>query len=80
MKYLTRMRWAMLAVALSLPAGISNADAESFYAGKTIEIIVPAGAGGQMDTGTRLLSKYLERFIDGKPKVAEEPLAPTSML
>jgi tripartite-type tricarboxylate transporter receptor subunit TctC len=69
MKYLTRLRWAMLAVALSLPAGISNADAESFYAGKTIEIIVPAGAGGQMDTGTRLLSKYLERFIDGKPKV-----------
>jgi tripartite-type tricarboxylate transporter receptor subunit TctC len=58
-----------LAAFLSLFAAVRAADAQPFYAGKTIEIIVPLGPGGQMDIATRVLANYLQRFIEGNPSV-----------
>ena len=56
-------------VAVVLAAGIAPAAAQEFYAGKTIEIVVPLGPGGQMDIATRVLAKHLTQFVEGSPKV-----------
>ncbi len=42
---------------------------ESFYAGKTISIIVGFGAGGGYDLYARLLSRFLGKHIPGTPTV-----------
>ena len=39
------------------------ADADGFYAGKTVEMIVPWAAGGGADTACRLICSYLEREL-----------------
>ena len=41
----------------------------SFYAGKTISIVVPFAAGGIYDTGARLLSRHMVRHIAGSPSI-----------
>lgn len=42
-------------------AEASNAD--GFYAGKTVEMIVPWGAGGGADTACRLVCQYVEKEL-----------------
>ena len=63
-----RLRTAMFAlVASALPA---LADpVEDFYKGKTLEMIIPASAGGDYDIRGRLLARHLPRFIPGKPTI-----------
>ena len=69
MKYL-KLRWLLLAAVLSLFAGTRPVAAQQdFYAGKTIEIIIPLAAGGQLDIAGRVLASYLARYVDGAPKV-----------
>jgi tripartite-type tricarboxylate transporter receptor subunit TctC len=43
-----------------------------FYAGKTIDIIVPYSPGGYYDIGARLIARYLGDKIPGKPRVIVE--------
>ncbi len=40
---------------------------ETFYTGRTITLIVGAGAGGSYDLYARTLANYLPRYIPGKP-------------
>jgi tripartite-type tricarboxylate transporter receptor subunit TctC len=44
-------------------------DAESFFAGKTITLVVPSGAGGGYDTYARTLGRHLPRHIPGHPQI-----------
>jgi tripartite-type tricarboxylate transporter receptor subunit TctC len=39
------------------------------FAGKTIEIIVPYGAGGATDLGARAFARVLPEYLEGKPTV-----------
>ena len=39
------------------------ASGDSFYAGKTVEVIVPWGAGGGADTACRLVLQYVEKEL-----------------
>ncbi len=43
--------------------------AAPYYAGKTINIVVGFGPGGGYDRMTRLIAKYLPKYIPGKPTV-----------
>ncbi|HXG50985.1 MAG TPA: tripartite tricarboxylate transporter substrate-binding protein [candidate division Zixibacteria bacterium] len=45
---------------------------DSFYAGKTIRIIVGASAGGGYDTYSRTIARHIGRYIPGNPAVAVE--------
>jgi tripartite-type tricarboxylate transporter receptor subunit TctC len=48
----------------------NHAQAQSvaaFYKGKTIQLIVPAGAGGDYDLRTRLIARHIGRLIPGNP-------------
>jgi tripartite-type tricarboxylate transporter receptor subunit TctC len=42
---------------------------QPYYKGKTIEIIGTSSPGGGSDTAARLLAEFLQRNIDGNPKV-----------
>lgn len=50
------------------PAPVET-DAEPFYAGKTIEIIVPSSPGGGSDTVGRVLAQLINQYVEGNPDV-----------
>ncbi len=59
---------AVIGAALSVPC--IPAAAEDFYAGKTLEIIVPSGVGGDSyDTLSRMVAHYIGRYLPGNPSV-----------
>jgi tripartite-type tricarboxylate transporter receptor subunit TctC len=45
------------------------AQANDFYAGKTLRILVGVDAGGTVDTLTRMFSLYLRKHIPGNPTI-----------
>ena len=59
---------AIVVMTISIIHG-STANAENFYAGKTISIIVGFGPGGAYDLYARLLARYLGKYIPGHPAV-----------
>jgi hypothetical protein len=47
-------------------------QAEAFYRGQTVRIIVGSGAGGGFDTTARLVARHLPRHVPGSPTVIVE--------
>ncbi len=63
-----RQLWLGLAgILIAAPAGAQ--DAAPFYAGKTITILVGAGAGGSYDIYARALASHLGGHIAGSPQI-----------
>jgi hypothetical protein len=61
---------AVALLALGVQAGPSNAqEALSFYAGKTIKLIVGLPPGGGADSYARLVQRHLGRHIAGSPSI-----------
>ncbi len=61
---------ALTSVAMALatlPAHAQGAD--QFYAGRTINLIVPSNPGGAYDISARLVGRHLGRHIPGQPSV-----------
>jgi tripartite-type tricarboxylate transporter receptor subunit TctC len=58
-------------VALVL-AGGGPLEAQSFFAGKTMRIIVGLAPGGGFDTYARLVARHLGKYIPGNPTVVVE--------
>ena len=54
---------------LAAPLAQAQDKAEPFYKGKTINILVGFGPGGGYDLYSRLLSRYLGKYIPGNPEV-----------
>jgi len=64
---------ALLTVGIALTlVGSDPLQAQSFYEGKTVRIIVGFAAGGGYDTYARALSRHLGRHIPGNPTVVVE--------
>lgn len=63
---------AALAICLLAP-GVARAS--DFYSGKTITFVVSSDAGGGYDINTRLLARYMQKYIPGAPSmvVQNEP-------
>jgi tripartite-type tricarboxylate transporter receptor subunit TctC len=59
------------AVLLAL-AGSRSLEAQSFFAGKTVRIVVGLAPGGGFDTYARLLARHLGRHIPGNPAIIVE--------
>jgi len=53
----------------ALIASAARADVASFYAGRSITLVVGAGAGGGYDSWARFLARHLGRHIPGQPTV-----------
>lgn len=55
------------ALAIAAPLGV--AQAEDFYAGKTISMLVSSDTGGGFDTYSRLLARHYSKHIPGSPVI-----------
>jgi tripartite-type tricarboxylate transporter receptor subunit TctC len=68
-----RSALALLAAAIGLVlAGSGSLEAQSFFAGKTIRIVVGLAPGGGFDTYARLVARHLGKHIAGNPTVLVE--------
>lgn len=66
------VRALLVLVFLILSLGFSSraaAQAEAFYKGKTIRVVVGLSAGGGYDRSARLLSRYWGKYIPGNPEI-----------
>lgn len=63
---------SVLALPLILSAGGVAADAETYFEGETIRVLIPFSAGGGTDTFGRYVSQYLGDHIPGNPTVVAE--------
>ncbi|MDB5650776.1 MAG: tripartite tricarboxylate transporter family receptor [Hyphomicrobiales bacterium] len=64
--YLAALAFALIPP-LSSPG--SAQEAEPFFAGKTITLVVPSGAGGGYDTYARTLGRHFPKHIPGHPAI-----------
>jgi tripartite-type tricarboxylate transporter receptor subunit TctC len=63
-------RIAALLAAVAAVAGLGGtAQAQPFYEGKTLRIVVGLGAGGGFDTYARVIGRHLGKHIPGNPTV-----------
>jgi tripartite-type tricarboxylate transporter receptor subunit TctC len=60
---------AAMGVFLAVVCGAAGANAEDFYKGKQLRLIVGFPAGNDYDLGARLLVKYLTKYIPGQPAI-----------
>jgi hypothetical protein len=70
MKYPTRREVLSYGAATTVAAALGPARyarAADFYAGKTVEIIVPFAPGGAADVTTRFIWPFLSKHLPGKP-------------
>ena len=58
-----------LALVASLPAA---AQADGFFKGKTVRMIIPSGAGGGYDTFARVLSMHMRKHLPGNPTIIDQ--------
>ncbi len=66
---------AKLIAISALLAGLNSggvAEAEDFYKGKSIRVIVGFSAGGGYDAYTRTVARYISRYIPGNPSTVVE--------
>src|SRR4030095_2149979 len=68
-KSLSVISTAILAL---LSVGQNVLAQESFFKGKNIRIVVASTAGGGFDAYTRMLSRYLGKYIPGNPSIVVE--------
>lgn len=62
--------WTLVFVAVLVTfSAVGAASADSFYAGKSITILVGNGVGGGYDVYARLLGRHLGKHIPGSPTV-----------
>lgn len=65
-----RLMAAVAGVVLITSARIPQVSGQpAYYAGKTIEVIVPFAPGGATDVGARFAAPFLEKHIAGNPRV-----------
>jgi tripartite-type tricarboxylate transporter receptor subunit TctC len=67
-------RWALLVRLVIAPVAgaamiATSAEAEEFYRGKSLEIIVGGSPGGGYDIYSRAIAKYLPKHIPGHPNI-----------
>jgi tripartite-type tricarboxylate transporter receptor subunit TctC len=62
----SRLSWALVAALVS--AAPASAQGE-FYRGKQIQILIAGTAGGGIDIGARIVSRYLGKYIAGNPTI-----------
>lgn len=56
-------------LAIALPAAAQQDDVASFYAGKTVRIVVGVGVGSGYDINARVIARHIGNHIPGKPQI-----------
>jgi tripartite-type tricarboxylate transporter receptor subunit TctC len=71
---MTRTRLPIV-VAVALTAGLAAAHADSvadFYRGKTVNVLIGVGVGGEYDLQARLVARHIGKHIPGNPNVVAQ--------
>ena len=71
------MKLTVIALLLSVLPGTARAQ-EPFYGGKTLRVIVGSSAGNTQDQMTRLVARYLPKYLPGHPNVIVENMSGAS--
>lgn len=58
-----------VAAAMAVALGAAPTAAQHSFAGQTIEVVVPFAPGGATDVAARFLDRFLERHLEGNPRV-----------
>lgn len=65
-----RLVFAALAAALSfMPLDARSQSVADFYRGKSIQLMIAYSAGGGYDISSRLLARYIGKYIPGNPTI-----------
>src|SRR6266508_725333 len=67
-----RMTGIGLAVAALVACAAPAAAQSEFYRGKQIQILIAGTAGGGIDIGARIVSRYLGKYIAGNPAIVPQ--------
>jgi tripartite-type tricarboxylate transporter receptor subunit TctC len=62
----------MIVGLLALAASVVPANAQDFYKGKQVTILVAGTAGGGIDIGARVMARHLGKYIPGNPTVVAQ--------
>jgi tripartite-type tricarboxylate transporter receptor subunit TctC len=63
------MKGVLTAICLLTLPGTAAAQADDYYAGKTLRVVIGLAAGGTVDTFARSFSGYLRKHIPGHPAI-----------
>jgi tripartite-type tricarboxylate transporter receptor subunit TctC len=75
------IRAALLFAGLvALPMRASADPVADFYRGKTVNVLIGVGAGGEYDLQARLVAKFIGRYIPGHPAVVPQNMTGASGL
>lgn len=69
MASLARASMAELIAGTAFLSTSPDATAEPSFAGKRIDVIIGSAAGGGTDSTTRLIGRYLEKYLPGEPEM-----------
>jgi tripartite-type tricarboxylate transporter receptor subunit TctC len=69
-----------LVLASAAPCAAQHDPVADFYRGKTINVFIGVGAGGEYDLQARLVAKYIGRHIPGRPNVVPQNMTGASGL
>lgn len=56
-------------ILLTTGSVFAQSDADNFYQGKTIRLIIGGSVGGGFDTYARLVARYMPKYIPGNPTI-----------
>ena len=71
---------AALMLACATPCVAQSDPVADFYRGKTVNVYIGVGAGGEYDLLARLMAKYIGRHIPGRPNVVPQNMTGASGL
>jgi tripartite-type tricarboxylate transporter receptor subunit TctC len=71
---------AALILASATPCVAQSDPVADFYKGKTVNVFIGVGVGGEYDLQARLIAKYIGRHIPGRPNVVPQNMTGASGL
>src|SRR6201996_4326731 len=63
---------ALSLVFLAIPVAAQAQSAGDFYRGKTLNVYIGVGVGGEYDIQARLVARYIGKHIPGNPTVVPQ--------
>ena len=63
---------ALLAASVLVPAAAQAQTVAEFYRGKTVNVYIGVGVGGEYDLQARLVARHIGKHIPGKPTVVPQ--------
>src|SRR3954466_10753230 len=64
--------WVLAPALLAVPVGAQAEPIADFYRGKTVNVYVGVGVGGEYDIQARLVARHIGKHIPGNPTVVPQ--------